>query len=115
MNIAQVITQELGISPQQTEAVIRLIDEGNTIPFIARYRKEMTGAMNDEVLRKFDERLRSLRALEERSQTVLTTIEGLGQLLSGLNMPVVVWKGRRPLWSWRISTGPTGRSAEPER
>ena len=63
MNIAQVITQELGISPQQTESVIRLIDEGNTIPFIARYRKEMTGAMNDEVLRKFDERLRSLRAL----------------------------------------------------
>ena len=48
MNIAQVITQELGISPQQTEAVIRLIDEGNTIPFIARYRKEMTGAMNEQ-------------------------------------------------------------------
>ena len=88
MNIAQVITQELGISPQQTEAVIRLIDEGNTIPFIARYRKEMTGAMNDEVLRKFDERLRSLRALEERRQTVLTTIEGLGQLTDELRTRV---------------------------
>ena len=88
MNIAQVITQELGISPQQTEAVIRLIDEGNTIPFIARYRKEMTGAMNDEVLRKFDERLRSLRALEERRQTVLTTIEGLGQLTDELRARV---------------------------
>ena len=88
MDIAQVITSELGIQPRQTEAVIRLIDEGNTIPFIARYRKEMTGAMNDELLRRFDERLRSLRALEERRQTVLSTIEAQGQLTAELRARV---------------------------
>ncbi len=88
MDIAQVITSELGIRPGQTEAVIRLIDEGNTIPFIARYRKEMTGAMNDELLRRFDERLRSLRALEERRQTVLSTIEAQGQLTPELRARV---------------------------
>ena len=54
MDITQKITQELGIKPWQAEAVITLIDEGNTIPFIARYRKEATGALDDEMLRNFD-------------------------------------------------------------
>ena len=58
MDITQKITQELGIKPWQVEAVITLIDEGNTIPFIARYRKEATGALDDEMLRRFDERLK---------------------------------------------------------
>ena len=66
MDITQKITEELGIKHWQAEAVINLIDEGNTIPFIARYRKEATGALDDEILRRFDERLKYLRSLEER-------------------------------------------------
>ena len=58
MDIAKKIAEELGIKTEQVNAVIKLIDEGNTIPFIARYRKEQHGALNDEVLRNLDERLR---------------------------------------------------------
>ena len=67
MDIIKVLTEELGIRPGQTEAAIKLIDEGNTIPFIARYRKEVTGSLDDETLRNLDERLRYLRGLEERA------------------------------------------------
>ena len=75
MDITRVIASELGIRDSQVEAVIRLIDEGNTIPFIARYRKEAHGALNDEILRNLDERLQYLRNLEERKQTVLKSID----------------------------------------
>lgn len=75
MNITKVIASELGIKPAQVEAVIQLIDEGNTIPFIARYRKEAHGGLNDEVLRDLDERLTYLRNLEERKEAVLKSIE----------------------------------------
>ena len=75
MDIVDIITRELGIKKTQTEAVIKLIDEGNTIPFIARYRKEATGAMHDDVLRTFDERLKYLRNLEDRKNTILASIE----------------------------------------
>lgn len=84
MDITQKITKELGIKPWQTEAVINLIDEGNTIPFIARYRKEATGALDDEMLRRFDERLKYLRSLEERKQTVISSIESQGKLTDEL-------------------------------
>ncbi len=85
MNITEMITRELGLQKWQTEAVIGLIDEGNTIPFIARYRKEAHGAMNDEQLRTFDERLRYLRALEDRKRTVLAAIEEQGKLTKELS------------------------------
>ncbi len=75
MNITKVIASELGIKPAQVEAVIQLIDEGSTIPFIARYRKEAHGGLNDEVLRDLDERLTYLRNLEERKEAVLKSIE----------------------------------------
>lgn len=75
MDILNELQQELGIARSQAEAAVKLIDEGNTIPFIARYRKEMTGALNDEVLRNLDERLKYLRGLEERKTQVLSTIE----------------------------------------
>ena len=88
MNIVEKITQELGLKAWQTEAVIRLIDEGNTIPFIARYRKEATGAMHDDVLRAFDERLRYLRNLEERKETILASIEEQGKLTSVLRKEI---------------------------
>lgn len=84
MEISAKIAKELEIRPDQAEAAIRLIDEGNTIPFIARYRKEVTGALNDEVLRKLDERLTYLRGLESRKESVLSAIEEQGKLTEDL-------------------------------
>ena len=75
MDIAKVIAQELGIKVSQVEATVKLIDEGSTIPFIARYRKEVTGSLNDEVLRELYERLNYLRNLEERKETVIASIQ----------------------------------------
>ena len=74
------IAQDLGIKEWQVAAVVELIDGGSTIPFIARYRKEATGALDDETLRALDERLKYLRNLEERKQTVLASIEEQGRL-----------------------------------
>ena len=68
MDIFKILQDELQIGYKQVEAAVRLIDEGNTIPFIARYRKEATGSLNDEVLRNLDERLRYLRNLEEKKE-----------------------------------------------
>ncbi len=74
MDIIKKISEELNIQLWQAEAAVNLIDEGNTIPFIARYRKEKTGALNDEALRNLDERLKYLRNLEERKESVLSAI-----------------------------------------
>ncbi len=74
MDIIKALQEELSISRGQVEAAVKLIDEGNTIPFIARYRKEVTGSLDDEVLRNLDERLRYLRNLEERKEQVLSSI-----------------------------------------
>lgn len=84
MNIVEVLQEELNIRSEQVQAVIRLIDEGNTIPFIARYRKEQHGGLNDEILRNLDERLRYLRNLEERKKQVIATIEEQGALTKEL-------------------------------
>ena len=80
MNIVRQLQEELQIKASQVEAVIKLIDEGNTIPFIARYRKEAHGGLNDEILRNLDERLKYLRSLEDRKQQVLKAIEEQGAL-----------------------------------
>ncbi len=80
MNIVRQLQEELQIKAGQVEAVIKLIDEGNTIPFIARYRKEAHGGLNDEILRNLDERLKYLRSLEDRKQQVLKAIEEQGAL-----------------------------------
>lgn len=74
MDIIKALQEELSIGRGQVEAAVKLIDEGNTIPFIARYRKEATGSLNDEILRNLDERLRYLRNLEERKEQVLSSI-----------------------------------------
>ena len=74
MDIIQILKDELQINRSQVEAAVKLIDEGNTIPFIARYRKEATGSLNDEVLRNLDERLKYLRNLEERKEQVINSI-----------------------------------------
>ncbi|MBE5902197.1 MAG: RNA-binding transcriptional accessory protein [Lachnospiraceae bacterium] len=80
LDIIEVLAKELGIKKSQAEAAVTLIDEGNTIPFIARYRKEKTGALNDEVLRNLFDRLNYLRNLEEKKEQVRSSIEEQGQL-----------------------------------
>ena len=84
MDIAKKIAEELEIKATQVEAAIKLIDEGCTIPFIARYRKEVTGALNDEQLRNLSERLTYLRNLEEKKEQVLSSIEEQGKLTEEL-------------------------------
>lgn len=89
MDIIAVLQQELGVKYQQVEAAVKLIDEGNTIPFIARYRKEATGALNDEVLRNLQERLVYLRNLEEKKEQVLNTIEEQEKLTPELKKKIL--------------------------
>lgn len=88
MDIVEKLTIELGIRKEQVEATIKLIDEGNTIPFIARYRKEVTGSLNDEVLRSLSERLSYLRNLEEKKEQVLSSIEEQGKLTEELKAAI---------------------------
>ena len=89
MDIIQKITEELNVMKWQVEAAVRLIDEGNTIPFIARYRKEATGTLDDEQLRKLSERLIYLRNLEEKKEQVICSIEEQGKLTEELKAEVL--------------------------
>ncbi len=89
MDIIEALAEELHIKKSQAEAAVGLIDEGNTIPFIARYRKEATGSLNDEVLRNLDERLKYLRNLEERKAQVLETIREQGALTKELEEQIL--------------------------
>lgn len=88
MNIPKIIADELGIKEWQVEKTIALIDDGNTIPFISRYRKEVTGSLNDEQLRNLDERLTYLRNLDEKKSQVLATIEEQGKLTDELRKQI---------------------------
>ena len=89
MDIIQKLTEELEVKRWQVEAAVQLIDEGNTIPFISRYRKEVTGSLNDEQLRKLHERLQYLRNLEEKKEQVLATIEEQGNLTDELKAQIL--------------------------
>ena len=89
MYINQKLTEELGVKRWQTDAAVNLIDEGNTIPFISRYRKEATGSLNDEQLRKLHERLVYLRNLEEKKEQVLSSIEEQGKLTEELKSQIL--------------------------
>ena len=80
MDILQTLSRELNIRPSQAEAAVELLDAGNTVPFIARYRKEMTGSLDDEQLRALEERLRYLRAFETRRTEIETAIREQGNL-----------------------------------
>ena len=88
MDILQKITEELQVKKWQVEAAVELIDEGNTIPFISRYRKEVTGSLNDEQLRNLHERLTYLRNLEEKKASVLASIEEQGKLTEELRAQI---------------------------
>ena len=90
MDLIATLASELNLKPEAVEAAVKLIDEGNTIPFIARYRKEATGGMDDVALRALDERLAYLRNLEQRKADVLLLIKAVKRgprlLLSGTNL-----------------------------
>ena len=89
MDINQKVTEELGVKRWQVDAAVNLIDEGYTIPFISRYRKEVTGSLNDEQLRKLYERLIYLRNLEEKKEQVLSSIEEQGKLTEELKQQIL--------------------------
>lgn len=89
MDINQKITEELGVKRWQVDAAVKLINEGNTIPFIARYRKEATGTLDDEQLRRLHERLTYLRNLEEKKEQVLSSIEEQGKLTEELRQQIL--------------------------
>ncbi len=86
--IYQKIASELGVKTHQVEAACKLIDEGSTVPFIARYRKEMTGALDDGQLRQLQQRLVYLRELEARKEQVIEVINEQGQLTSSLRTAI---------------------------
>jgi len=90
MNITQTIATELGVKLAQVEATITLLDEGSTVPFISRYRKEVTGSLDDSQLRTLEERLNYLRELEERRTTVLKTIDEQGKLSAELEKSILL-------------------------
>lgn len=102
MDIIKKIAQEVGCRSNQVEAAVKLIDEGNTIPFIARYRKEATGSLNDEQLRLLHERLTYLRNLEDKKAQVIASIDEQGKLTAELK------KRSKQLRQWFWSTTCTG-------
>ena len=110
MDIFKILQEELQIGYKQVEAAVQLIDEGNTIPFIARYRKEATGSLNDEVLRNLDERLRYLRNLDEKKEQVLSTIRDQEKLTPELEKQI---QAAMTMVAWKISIVHTVQSAEP--
>ncbi|HMZ11855.1 MAG TPA: Tex-like N-terminal domain-containing protein, partial [Plasticicumulans sp.] len=89
MNLSQTIATELAVRPAQVEAAVRLLDEGATVPFIARYRKEVTGGLDDTQLRTLEERLGYLRELEDRRAAVLASIGEQGRLTDALRADIL--------------------------
>ncbi len=104
------IAQDLQIRKVQVEAVVQLLDEGNTIPFITRYRKERTGGMDEEVLRTIQERVGTLRQLADRKQTILRSIEGQGKLTDELRSAIVAADNPKRLEDLYLPYKPKKRS-----
>ena len=88
MNILEKLTQEFSLKPFQVENTVKLIDEGNTIPFIARYRKELTGSLDDQILRELSERLSYLRNMDETREKIKAAIEEAGALSEELSAAI---------------------------
>src|SRR5271168_2320226 len=104
------IAQDLQIRKVQVEAVVQLLDEGNTIPFITRYRKERTGGMDEEVLRTIQERVGLLRQLADRKQTILRSIEGQGKLTDELRSAIIAADNPKRLEDLYLPYKPKKRS-----
>ncbi len=110
--IPQIIAAEIGATPAQVTAAVGLLDGGATVPFVARYRKEATGGLDDSQLRKLEERLGYLRELEARRAAIVEQIAAQGRMTEALPRPLP-GRGRRR--SWKTSTCPTSLSAAPRR
>lgn len=106
------VASDVGVRPEQASAAIKLLDEGATVPFIARYRKEVTGALDDTQLRLLEERLRYRREMEERRAAILKSVEEQGKLDDALKLKLLKPTPRR---SWKTSTCLTSPSAAPRR
>lgn len=109
-SLSRIIASELQARPEQVDSAIRLLDEGNTVPFIARYRKEVTGGLDDTQLRQLETRLGYLRELEERRATILKSIDDQGKLTEQLADAI---NGTMSKPSWKIYIFPTSLSAAP--
>ena len=96
MDLIAKLAEELKLKEADVEAAVKLIDEGNTIPFIARYRKEATGGMDDVALRALDERLSYLRNLEERKEDVILLIDAQGKLTPELEQQCILGADKHP-------------------
>ncbi len=110
LHIARTIATEIGAQPSQVSAAVGLLDEGATVPFIARYRKEATGGLDDTQLRNLEVRLTYLRELEERRAAVIASINEQGKLTDELRKEI---EGRTARRASKISTCRTSRSAGP--
>ena len=88
MDIIKKLTEEFSVTTEQAQNVVNMLDEGNTIPFIARYRKELTGSMSDTTIRELSERLTYLRSLEERKETVVNSITEQGKMTNELALAI---------------------------
>ena len=112
-SVEQRIADELGVAVRRVSAAVELLDGGATVPFIARYRKEATGTLDDAQLRTLEERLRYLRELDERREAIRKEIQTQGKLTEELEASRSAPPTPRP--AWRISTCPTSRNAAPRR
>ena len=120
MDILKKLREEFGITQSQAENTVRLLDEGNTVPFIARYRQEMTGSLDDQIIRQLSERLTALRNLEDRRTQVRTAIAEQGRLTDALAAKLDaaqtqteiedIYRPFRPKRRTRASLGPTAFS-----
>lgn len=109
--ICHQIAQELNVRPEQVIAAVTLIDDGNTVPFIARYRKEVTGGLDDTQLRNLDSRLAYLREMDDRRQTILKSIQEQGKLTPELEQAILSADSKNRL---EISICLTNRNAAPK-
>ena len=105
--IHQRIASELGVREEQVTAAVDLLDGGATVPFIARYRKEVTGALDDTQLRTLEERLGYLRELEERRAAVLESIRSQGKLDDALEQAILAADSKAPARSWSSASART--------
>lgn len=109
--ICHQIAQELNVRPEQVIAAVTLIDDGNTVPFIARYRKEVTGGLDDTQLRNLDSRLAYLREMDDRRQTILKSIQEQGKLTPELEQAILSADSKTAL---KISICLTNLNAAPK-
>ena len=115
MDINQKLTEELDVNRWQIDAAVTLIDEGNTIPFISRYRKEATGSLNDEQLRKLHERLLYLRNLEEKKEQVISSIEEQGKMTEELKEKILLADSGRSVSAISSEAADEGNDRERKR